>query len=47
MRQMGLADARASLSPGAWERNFSRGPEYSLEEALGDARTHPTEIAAE
>ena len=43
MRQMGLADARASLSPGAWERNFSRGSEYSLEAALADARTHATE----
>ncbi|MFY9915911.1 MAG: adenylate/guanylate cyclase domain-containing protein [Nocardioidaceae bacterium] len=43
MRQMGLADARASLSPGSWERNFSRGSEYSLEEALADALAHPTE----
>ncbi len=43
MRQMGLADARASLSPGAWARNFARGSEYSLEEALADARAHPTE----
>ncbi len=37
MQQTGLADARASVPPDAWERNFARGSEYSLEEALADA----------
>ena len=47
MQQMRLDDARASMSPAVWERNFTRGSEYSLDEALADARAQATEAESE